>query len=302
MKHIHITIICFIISTSAGVWAGNYDNVCCKAARYATDHTLSNTLAHADAMILSNRLYSAAAAFEKISAVYDTQLRSTMTPEGPLDLVVQTARIMCLNEAFFYKNPACADQCLLLLEKYATPARGKQWTAYIRLYHCLIRQYQSIGNIGKVLKTAGDLFAYDRAAGGTIYMENLLRHRADPRHILDVVQAYREAGCTDTAVINAIECEAIRLNGGDSLNACMKFMRTYPDQPFSVLKRVLNTARASLSIEKPEQIRAYYTWMKELAIRQPGDDAHIEYIVWLNNEQRKLETLVPEMITETEAP
>ena len=86
------------------------------------------------------------------------------------------------------------------------------------------------------------------------------------------------------------ELDVDRSTGGP-----LAFLDQYPDTGEKFLLEAIDIARANINPEHPAQIREFYDALTTLALRQPGDEAHIKTVATILNEKQKLETIMPEL-------
>jgi len=289
-----------IIISTVHLYAGKHDNFEIKFTDYTPPPELSNLLISVNQSIRKGELVAAAGQIKRIMDVkgqsIQKELDTAVTTNGPLRLALHADRIKILTRAYYSRNHEVARECTELLKKYSDQAKGKGWWAYISIYNHLGQYHKATGDQNKHLEVMKELYAYDQGKTIYNYLSVLLYRHEKPEVIRKEFDQYVKSGGVIEAGIGKLHCELIRREGGDALSACIKYLDEYPDQPPAWIKQILDIARGTLDVDKPENVRRYYDWMSTLAIKQPSDDKYLGVITSILNEKRKLETLVPEIV------
>ena len=136
-----LILISLVIGAILPAYAGKYDHLIIKQPAGIQTLEISNLIALADHQIRDEKLRDAAQTLQILLdrpySEVQRELDTTITPEGPLRLVVAATRLTCLNEVYYSKNPSIADECERLLKMYANEISNQHSLVYIKLYRCL---------------------------------------------------------------------------------------------------------------------------------------------------------------------
>ena len=244
--------------------AGQYDGRVVVLSRYAPEAKLSNMLAEAESLARTGRFVGASL---------------------QLDKAVQS----------------CSPALMCVLSN-TTAGTEPFWNAFkVAKLQYLLTGYQYHGiplDIEQVALMASDA----PATFMPWYVQTMLDRGERPEKIRAAVREYQANGGGMDADMGRLDCELLRREGSNALAACMAYLERFPSLPQPTMRQILDIARATLDVGKPDTIRTYYRWMATLILRQPGDDAHMETMAYLMGEQRKIETLVPDVVGKAANP
>ena len=249
----------------------------------------------------ARKYQEAASALGELLAITNADARAELDQpnahDGPLDLQLMIER--CRYLEMCGEHGQSAELCRALEQKYAEAAAGKQWESYARSFlyrdHTVQGWWKSPAALALIEQALDHYPTYSWAMGDYLQISYNLRETRGLADARSRFAAYESAGGARNAKIDLNYLKILAADGADAFARAMAFLDEYPDTGEKFLLEAIDIARANINPEQPAQIREFYDALTTLALRQPGDEAHIKTVATILNEKQKLETIMPEL-------
>ncbi len=253
-------------------------------------------LAEAESLARGQQLRAASAALTALltnpAPGIHAALSACSTPDGPLDMLIDAARLDYLSRASLRHDADVVAHCYRGLSNNASRAAGQRWMAYKMYHHRLIDYYQARDDRTALYDAHEALIEYDPedTLRMLVYLHRMLSHGANPERITNAWARY-ERLVPDSAEKAFCAAQVAALYNGPVLSNVVRLMTSYTPRTADELRRWLDLGRTALRANDPRATRVYLDALGTAALRLPPDDGAIELVALLLAERQKVEMI-----------
>lgn len=262
------------------------------------DPAVRAVLKNAEELAFSERLREAgmevARAIEMTATNAQADLAIGNPVEGPFSLQLQSMRLHYLSRAERFAGPAVAQDCREVATRYAAAARGQNWAYYKHILRLICSYYSVTKNDHAALATFRELLAYDPKDENSLraFSRFLKDAQLPAKTLREAVRTVGQITGTTSPEAGLLECRLRDRDGKLTLDLITAWMDAHPDAALALIQEAVGLATPRLDPAKPEQLRTYCLTLARLALRQPGDEAHVATIAYLINEKKRIEVIM----------
>jgi len=263
---------------------------------YAPSADLSNALAAAESLARAQHFRAAADTLATILTNAPpgahAALAASLTPDGPLDMLVEATRLDYASRAGLRRDPLVLAQCHAALSNYALRAAGQRVYAYKMFIHRLIDHYHTVDSHPELYAAHEALIEYDPGDHQRVllYLHTMLARKAGPERITNAWARYARL-VPDSAEKAFCAAQIAALYSASVLSNVVHLMTSYTPRTADELRRWLDLGRTALRADDPRATRVYLDALGTAALRLPADDSAIELVALLLAERQKVELI-----------